>query len=335
VAPRRTSLDTGSDVLVGSGTVLEHEGNDSDENPTPAVARLGQAIRPGPGEAMTLGADDTVLCSGTVGAGISFRQRLAAARAGGFSALSLWGRDYQAARDEGLSDRDIRLLLADHGLAVAELDPAWWWPPGASRISVPPELDVERIFGFGERELFAVADAVGARSLNAVDVFGGTWSLDEAAAAFAGLCDRAAEHGLLVHLEFLPWSRFPDLATAWQVVRGADRPNGGLMLDAWHYFRSDPDGTLLRSIPGASILGVQLCDAPAVPEPEPLQATLHARLLPGQGGLALPTLLTDLRATGTSAPLGVEVFSDALHALPPEEAGRSAGLALRAVLDLV
>jgi sugar phosphate isomerase/epimerase len=318
---------------VGSGTVLEHEGNDSDDNPTPAVRRPSQAVPPGSGETMTLGAGDTVLCSGTIRAGISFRERLAAAQAGGFSGLSLWGRDYQAARDEGLSDQDLRLLLADHGLSVAELDPAWWWLPGASDIRIPPELDAERIFGFGERELFAVADAVGARSLNAVDVFGGTWSLDEAAAAFAGLCDRAAEHGLLVHLEFLPWSRFPDLAAAWQVVRGADRPNGGLMLDAWHYFRSGPDGTLLRSVPGASILGVQLCDAPAAPEPEPLHATLHERLLPGQGALALPTLLTDLRATGTAAPLGVEVFSDALHALPPEEAGRMAGLALRAVLD--
>ena len=168
---------------------------------------------------------------------------------------------------------------------MAELDPAWWWLPGASEIHIPPEHDGERIFGFGEQELFAVADAVGARSLNAVDVFGGTWSLDEAAEAFAGLCDRAAEHGLLVHLEFLPWSRIPDLATAWQVVRAADRPNGGLMLDAWHYFRSSPDGALLRSIPGASILGVQLCDAPAVAEADPLHATLHERLLPGDGEL--------------------------------------------------
>ncbi len=318
---------------MGSGTVLEHEGNDSDANPTPAAACPGHAIPPRLDTPMTLGAGDSVLCSGTIRAEASFRERLAAAQAGGFSALSLWGRDYRAARDEGLSDQDIRLLLADHGVSVAELDPAWWWPPGASDIRIPPELDEERIFGFGERELCAVADAVGARSLNAVDVFGGTWSLDEAAAAFAGLCDRAAEHGLLVHLEFLPWSRIPDLARAWQVVRGADRPNGGLMLDAWHYFRSGPDSTLLRSIPGASILGVQLCDAPTVAEANVLQATLHARLLPGQGELALSTLLRDLRATGTDAPLGVEVFSDELHALAPEEAGRLAGRALRAVLD--
>jgi len=298
----------------------------------PAVARPGQAVPPRLGEPMTLGAGETVLCSGTIGSGIPFRERLTAAQAGGFSGLSLWGRDYEAARDEGLSDQDIRLLLADHGLSVAELDPAWWWPPGASDVRIPPELDEERIFGFAERELFAVADAVGARSLNAVDVFGGTWSLDDAAAAFAGLCDRAAEHGLLVHLEFLPWSRFPDLATAWQVVRGADRRNGGLMLDAWHYFRSHPDSALLRSIPGASILGVQLSDAPATREAEPMHATLHERLLPGDGELDLASLLGDLQSTGTAAPLGVEVFSDVLHALDPEEAGRRAGASLRSLV---
>jgi sugar phosphate isomerase/epimerase len=244
------------------------------------------------------------------------------------------GRDYQVARDEGLRDEDIRLLLADHGLSVGELDPAWWWLPGAADVHIAPEHDQERIFRYTERELFAVADAVGARSLNAVDVFGGAWSLDEAATAFAGLCDRAADHGLLVHLEFLPWSRIPDLKKAWQVVAAADRPNGGIMVDAWHYFRGEPDGALLRSIPGASILGVQLCDAPATPEPDPLHATLHERLLPGEGELPLDTLLDDLRATGSTAPLGVAVFSDVLHALDPVDVGRRAGASLHALLRL-
>jgi sugar phosphate isomerase/epimerase len=281
---------------------------------------------------MSLGAGDTVLCSGTLPRAISFRDRVQAAAAGGFSGLSLWGRDYRVARAEGLTDHDIRSLLADHGLSVGELDPAWWWPPGAADVRIPPELDQEQIFTFTEPELFAVADAVGARSLNAVDIFGGQWTLDDAAGAFAALCDRAAEHGLLVHLEFLPWSRIPDLASAWQVVRTAGRPNGGLMLDAWHYFRGRPDPALLRTIPGGSILGVQLCDAPATPEADALHATLHERLLPGDGELGLAALLRDLRATGTTAPLGVEVFSDVLAALDPVEVGVRAGASVRALL---
>ena len=59
VASRRTSLGTGAGDLVGSGhgsgTVLGHGGNDSDEKPMPAVARPGQAIFPGFDAPVTLG----------------------------------------------------------------------------------------------------------------------------------------------------------------------------------------------------------------------------------------------------------------------------------------
>ena len=274
---------------------------------------------------MTLGAADTVLCSGTLRAGISFRERLAAARAGGSAVCRCGAATTRRRATRGCSDQDIRLLLADHGLSVAELDPAWWWLPGASDVRIPPELDEERIFGFGERELFGVADAVGARSLNAVDVFGGTWSLDEAAAAFAGLCDRAAEHGLLVHLEFLPWSWIPDLATAWEVVRAADRPNGGLMLDAWHYFRSGADGSL--SVPSRARRSWASSCATRRRHRNPSRSTPRCT-----SGCCRATVSWRCRrcwptsgATGATAPLGVEVFSDVLHALPPQEAGRLAG----------
>jgi len=132
---------------------------------------------------MTLGRNDLVLCSGTIPRDITFAERIQAAVAGGFSAISLWGRDYQRARDDGLSDADIRALLADHGLQVGELDPAWWWLPGAADIHIPPEVDAQDVFRFGETEMFAIADAVGARSITAVDVFGGDWTVDDAADA--------------------------------------------------------------------------------------------------------------------------------------------------------
>jgi sugar phosphate isomerase/epimerase len=275
---------------------------------------------------------DLVLCSGTLRRGAPFAERLDAASAGGFAGVSLWGRDYQEARDGGLSDRDLRAMLDDHGLAVAELDPVWWWLPGAAEVQIPPEFDTEDIFRFREAELFAVAEALGARSVNAVDIFGGTWSTEDAAASFAALCRRAAEHGLLVHLEFLPWSRIPDLRAAWTIVRAADEPNGGLMLDAWHYFRSSPDDALLRSLPGHRVTAVQLSDAPGRPESNLLEATLHQRLLPGEGELDLGSLLSSLRMIGAVAPIGVEVFSDGLHRLDPVEAGRLAGASARQLL---
>ena len=282
---------------------------------------------------MALVAGDLVLCSGTLARDVPFRGRVDAAVAGGFAGLSLWGRDYWSARRDGLEDSDIRALLADNGLDVAELDLAWWWLPGASDVHVPAALDTEELFAYDERELLRIADAVGARSLNAIDVFGGAWTLDEAAAAFAGLCDRAAEHGLLVHIEFLPWSRIPDVTAAWEIVRLADRPNGGVLVDAWHQFRSGGNDATLRAVPGDRVIGLQLDDGPVEAEPDLPAASLHDRLLPGAGELDLRGLLGTLRETGAVAPIGVEVFSDELHALDPREAGRRAGTALRGVLD--
>lgn len=281
---------------------------------------------------MPLGPRDLVLCSGTLARGTPFVTRLEAAVAGGFTGISLWGRDLAAARAEGWRDADLPPMLADHGLAVAELDPAWWWLPGAADVHVPPEHDPFDVFAHGEADLFAMADLLGARSLNAVDVFGGDFTTAQAAESFAGLCDRAADHGLVVHLEFLPWTRVPDVRTAWEVARLADRPNGGIAVDSWHFFRGDPDLAALAAVPGERILGVQLDDAPADPEADLVTATLHDRLLPGAGALDLSGLLGVLDGAGCVAPIGVEVFSDDLHALDPIEAARRAGDATRRLL---
>jgi sugar phosphate isomerase/epimerase len=282
-----------------------------------------------------MGPDDLVLCSGTLRRGVPFAERLSAASEAGFAGVSLWGRDYAAARGEGLSDADLRTMLADHGLAVGEVDPAWWWPPGAAGVALAPEIDTEDVFCFGEPELLAVADAVGARSINAVDVFGTCRDLDELTAAFAGLCRRAAEHGLLVHLEWLSWSKIPDLATALHIVQSAGEPNGGLNIDAWHFVRTGSSLDELRAVPGPLIKGIQLCDGSAEPEANLIEETLHRRALPGQGAFDLAGLVGALADTGTEAPIGVEVFSDALHALPAGEAARRAADTTRRILAAV
>jgi len=283
--------------------------------------------------ATTLGPDDLVLCSGTIARHTPFRDRLSAAAGAGYRAVSLWGRDYQEARDEGYSDADLVALLDDHGLAVAELDPAWWWTPGATSFSIPPELDPIDVFRFGEAELFRIGEVVGARSINAADVVGGDWGITDAAESFAGLCDRAAEHGLLVHLEWLAWSRIPDLATALEVVRLADRPNGGLNVDMWHCARAGTTAVDLRMVPGEWVLAVQVDDGPAEPEENLIEATLHRRVLPGDGAFDLHGYVGALRAIGTRAPIGVEVFSDDLHALGAAEAAARAAQATRDLLS--
>jgi sugar phosphate isomerase/epimerase len=281
---------------------------------------------------MTLGANDLVLCSGTV-PDAGFRERVEAAAAAGFSAISLWGRDYRRAQSEGLSDADMRALLDANGLAVAELDGVGQWLPGSAGLAPPVEGDeADSFFAFSEQDLYAIADAVGARSLNAVEVYGMHYEPDDAAAAFASLCDRAAGHGLLVHLEYLPWSGIPDARAAGEIVRLAGCPNGGVLVDSWHHFRSGGDDDALRAIPGDRIVGIQLNDAPATAEADPVDECLHRRLVPGEGDIDLVGLIRLLDAAGVDAPVGIEVMSDEINALPVKEAARRVGDATRSVL---
>ena len=274
------------------------------------------------------------LLEGTIRRDVTFRDRLGAASDAGYDAISLWGRDYARARSDGHSDAEMRTMLDDHGLVVAEVDPAWWWTPGAAEVGRSLiDVDPLDVFRYGEDDLLRIAAAVGARSLNAAEVLGGTWTVYDAAESFATLCDRAAEHGLLVHLEWLAWSRVPDLVTAWAVVRGADRPNGGLNVDTWHCARTGTTPDDLRALPADRVLAVQLSDAPLEAEENLIEATLHSRALPGAGELDLTGYLGALRDSGVRCPVGLEVFSDSLHDTGAHAAAGAAGAAARRVLD--
>jgi len=271
-----------------------------------------------------LGTRDLVLCAGTV-LRVPLLERIAAAAAAGFTAISLWAEDYQRALAAGTTAGDLRARLADHGLSVAEVDSISRWLPAAGAAAPP--------FGHGADEMFAIASAVGARSINVVELLGQRVPLEVAAEAFAGLCDRARDHGLLVHLELLPWSAVPDLATAWQIAALAGRDNGGVMLDTWHHQRSHAGHDALRRVPGDRIFGVQLADAPAEPDGAIIDETLRRRRLPGEGDGDLVEVVRILDELGCQAPIGVEVFSDQLAALPTDEIARRAAAATRAVLD--
>lgn len=277
-----------------------------------------------------LGPDDLVLCAGTMGQA-SFVEHVAAALAGGFRSISLYAHEIERARAEGHSDADLRRMLADHGLEIAELDPLLDWVPTAGLSSGATE-EGSRFFGTTEEDFYALAESIGGRSINAVLFSDERFEAERIAEAFASLCDRAADHGLIVHLEYLPWTQIPNLEKANRIVELAGRKSGGLMIDSWHHFRSGGTAEDLLEIPGERIAAVQLNDAPTDAAPNVVEETLHGRLLPGEGDIDLGRIVRVLREIGCEAPIGVEVFSDELSKLSPEEIGRRCGETVREVL---
>ena len=123
--------------------------------------------------------------------------------------------------------------------------------------------------------------------------------------------------------------------TALEIVTLADRPNGGLNIDTWHCARTGTTTAQLGAVPADRLLAIQINDGPAVAEDDLVDATLHHRLLPGEGDFDLTGCLRALSEAGSRAPLGVEVFSDELHSRGPEEAARLAGEAARRLLDAI
>ena len=146
----------------------------------------------------------------------------------------------------------------------------------------------------------------------------------EAASAFGALCDRAADHDLLVHIEPFAWSSLGRIADAMAIVTGADRPNGGLLLDLWHHVRGPDRGRLPPGFDHERVFGIQLADTLAAPWSNVRNECMNRRLLPGDGHGRLADRLAELADHGPLPPVGVEVFGEAMAGQPPVEAAATA-----------
>ena len=270
-----------------------------------------------------LGPDDLILSHFSLGRFRPFEERVRAAAEAGFAAMGLYVGDYQRLRAEGARDADLRAVLDQYGLRVVEIEALRGWS------ATGPDRAAYRA---AERSAFALSDALGpGHHVQVVGPYTGT--LDDAAEAFAGVCDRAAEHGLAAAIEFLPeMSNIPDAASAMQIVTAAGRANGGICLDSWHHFRGANDDDMLRAIPAEAILTVQFNDGPRQRvDPDYYTDCTRHRNVPGDGDFDLAGFLRVVDEMGVRLPLSVEVMSVDLQSRPAGEVARRLAEAPRAV----
>ena len=259
-------------------------------------------------------------------------ERLVAARAGRYNAQSVFPLDVKNWLDHGATLPGLRDEARTGGVPITILDPLTQWLP---RWQPPAAMSgADRAFvEFDQATFFDYATGLEVEKVSVIESFGTPYALAELVAAFAHICDAAQERGLRVQLEFMPFGRVPDLATAWEIVRRADRANGGLVFDTWHYYRGRPDDALLAQVPGEKIFSLQVADATTALQGGSLFADLmHYRRPAGQGDFPLADVVAVLHRTGGLADVGVELFSDRMDALPAAEAGAQTGESLRHLL---
>ena len=150
--------------------------------------------------------------------------------------------------------------------------------------------------------------------------------------SFATLCELAAQHDVVVGLEFLSWGPTDDLAAAVEIVMGAAQPNGGIVVDTLHFCRSTSTVDQIRVLPSSLFPYVQLCDAPRY-TPFTDDGLIHtareARYFPGEAGLELRPLVQAL----PRVPYALEIPNERMRSdLGTEEFARRALEAARQFL---
>tara|TARA_B100000678_G_scaffold226668_1_gene194462 strand:+ start:1 stop:1563 length:1563 start_codon:yes stop_codon:yes gene_type:complete len=132
------------------------------------------------------------------------------------------------------------------------------------------------------------------------------------------LASLAQARGLRIGYEALAWGRHvSDYRDAWELVRRADHPALGVVLDSFHILSRGHDPAAIADIPRDKIFFVQVADAPLL-DMDVLQWSRHFRCFPGQGRLPLASFMQALAKTGYDGPLSHEIFSDAFRAAPAD-----------------
>jgi sugar phosphate isomerase/epimerase len=222
---------------------------------------------------------------------------------------------YPLATDPALM-RTTKVRLAATGVEVLDIELAWIGPN-----------DDPRDF---ERYLVAGAELGARHVITQLPDPDRARKIDR----FAQLCALARPLGLTVDLEFPSWTETPDLSEATRVLRGADQPNAGMLVDLLHFARSGSSIADLRQLPAEWFHFAHVCDAPAAIPPTN-EGLIHTarfeRLFPGEGGIDVHGILA---ALPPGIPYALEIPRATLVAqVGGKEHARLAITAARAHLD--
>jgi 4-hydroxyphenylpyruvate dioxygenase len=258
----------------------------------------------------------TVSLSGTL------RQKLEAIAAARFDGIELFENDFIQFAG---SARDLRAIATDLGLAIDLYQPF-------RDFEGMPEAQFRRSLDRAERK-FDLMQELGA-PLILVCSNTSPMALGEAersAAQLRELAERAARRNLRIGYEALAWGRYIHLyGQAWDIVRQADHPHLGLILDSFHTLSLNDDPSGIARIPGERIFFLQMADAPRLAM-DVLQWARHFRCFPGQGQFDLDNFFEHVLRAGYTGPLSLEIFNDVFRETPNR---RTATDAMRSLLHL-
>lgn len=268
---------------------------------------------------------------------LGFSALLEAASAGGYHAMAISPLMIHQLLATGQTAADITAQAAASGVKLAQLDGVSSWAPLWHQANPLPWIK-ER-FDFSAEHCLDMASALGLDSILLAGAFDrGALELEVLIEHFGRFCDAAAKRGIRVELEFVPFWGIPSLEMAWDIVRGANRPDSGLLIDTWHLLKGTQDLStdlqLLSEIPAERLANIQLADALITPQAEELYAEGRFRRFPGDGELDITKIVAAIDTKGGLKRIGTEIFGAAIDELTLADAGRRSAATTEQALQL-
>jgi sugar phosphate isomerase/epimerase len=135
--------------------------------------------------------------------------------------------------------------------------------------------------------------------------------------------------GVRIALEFFPYGALPTLESALAACEAIGWDRCGVLLDTWHFFRSDAPWELLRSLDPEQIAIIHADDAPAVISDDLVHESRHRRLPIGAGTFAIAEFVSAIDTLGYDGAISAEVLSTTVREQAPAEGARTLMKALR------
>jgi sugar phosphate isomerase/epimerase len=135
------------------------------------------------------------------------------------------------------------------------------------------------------------------------------------------IADEAAAIGTRVALEPLPFALIGSMPQGADLIRAADHPSAGLLVDFWHVFRADTTlAELVECLDSNIVFGVELSDAQLESIGTLFEDTRDRRTLIGHGAQDVAGFIRAMRDVGFDGPWGVEILSAEHRQRPLSEA---------------
>lgn len=142
-------------------------------------------------------------------------------------------------------------------------------------------------------------------------------AFEKAGAETAYCCDLVAEYGVSLCIEPLGRHKLvPGPVEAMELMRRADRPNLGLMMDTFHYYKSEVPFSAIEAISTEKLLVVHVNDCIDKPRAELTDAD---RVYPTLGVIPAAKMINIVKRNGYGGALSVEIFNRSYWEGTPEE----------------